>query len=242
MSREETWYEKLGFKQNPFTIKPYAFGDELQGYNNQIKKIATGLKNGKVMFIEGEYGIGKTSVTKQIIDEFKGKRKLIYYSANRKEGEIDFDNLIKGRAGPIGKLFGIRPKGLVMIIDEAQKMNLHDAEEVEKLIKSKHFKSVVFISDDMNRVTLTNGLKRRIGKQVINLSNLLSDNMAFKIVKSRLGDNNNFLSKDIVKQVFDKAGKNPRKMLEYLEDVSRYAIEEKGAKKIKKEHVRYVLA
>lgn len=242
MSKEKTWYETLGYKTNPFSIKPYAYNEQLQGYSNPMKKISTSLKKGKILFVQGEYGVGKTSITKQIIDEFKGKRKLIYYSANRKEGEIDFDALIKGRAGPIGRLFGIRPKGLVLIVDEAQGINLHDSQEIEKLMRSKHFKSVVFISDDIAKVNMTDGLKRRIGKQIINLNDVLTENQAVNIVKTRLGDDSRFISKSIVKMVFKKANKNPRRMLEYLEDISRYAVEEKGAKKVNEKHVQFVLA
>ena len=147
--KEETWFEKLGYKQNPFMIKPYAFEDTLRGYAPHIRKVNAGLKRGRVVFIEGAYGVGKTSVLKQIINEFKGRRKLIYYSANRGDGGVDFDALIHGRAGFFGKLFGVKPKELILMIDEAQKLTQKDCENIERLADEGYFKSIVLVSDDM---------------------------------------------------------------------------------------------
>lgn len=239
---EKTWFEKLGYEQNPFMIKPYAFEDNLQGYKSYIKKVNAVLKKGKVVFIEGDYGVGKTAVLKQIINEFKGKRKLIYYSANRGDGGVDFDALIKGRAGPIGRFFGIKPKELILMIDEAQKLTLHDSEKIETLIDEGYFKSVVLVSDDMRKMNMTAGLKRRIGDQIVLLGELLTENHAVKIVKDRLGKDSKFISPKVSKLIFEKSGKNPRRMLEYLEDISRYVVEEKGEDKVTEQDVIYVLA
>ena len=242
MKHEKNWYEKLGYKNNPFVIKPYAFDEELSGYKKEIRKANTSIKRGRAIFIEGDYGVGKTSVLKQIIDEFRGKRKLVYYAANRSEEGIDFDALVKGRAGPIGKLLGIRPKDLILMVDEAHKLTLHDSENIEKLIKKGHFKSIILVADSINKVNLSSGLRKKIGNKILNLSEILSDYQAVKIVKTRLGKSSRFIPPKIAKLVFEKAGRNPRKMLEYLEDISRYAVEEDGAEKVTEEHVMYVLA
>ena len=240
--KDETWYEKIGYKENPFMIKPFAFNEELSGYKNEISKVNTMLNAGKLIFIKGDYGLGKTSVLKQIIDEFKGKRKLIYFSANRSEGGIDFETLIKGRAGPIGRLFGIMPKDLILLVDESEKLTMHDSKNIEYFIKNNNLKSVLFVSDTFENVNLTEGLKKKIGNRIIDLSEVLSENQAVNIIKSRLGKNANMVSTKIAKLVFKHANKNPRKMLEYMEDISRYAFGEKCAKRITEDHVRFVLA
>lgn len=239
---EQTWFEKLGYDNNPFMIKPYAFEDTLQGYRPYIKKVNLAINRGRVVFIEGDYGVGKTSVLKQVINEFKGQRKLIYYSANRTEGVIDFDGLIKGRAGPIARLFGIKPKDLILMIDEAQKLSRHDCEKIEELVEQGYFKSVVLVSDDMKKVNLTPSLKRQLKGNTLNLGEVLSENHAIKIVKDRLGDKAGFIPPKVAKLIFERAGKNPRRMLEYLEDISRYVVEEKGESKVTEEDVMYVLA
>ena len=239
--KENAWFEKLGFKHNPFMIKPYAFKDELHGYTPYIQKINSAVKNGKVVFIEGDYGVGKTSVLKQVIDEFRGQKKLIYYSANRSDGGIDFDALIKGRAGFFGKMFGQMPKDLILMIDEAQKMNMHDCEKIEMLIEGGFFKSVVLVSDDIKKVNLSKKLKKMIGKDVIDLGAAFTEQNALKMVKDRLGDESDFMPPKVVKMIYLKSGKNPRRMLENLEDVSKYAVDEKDRKKVTEADVKEAL-
>ncbi|MBR9691084.1 hypothetical protein GOV08_05365 [Candidatus Woesearchaeota archaeon] len=243
MAKEKTWFQKLGYKQNPFIIKPYAFNEDLQGYRVQIRKVNTSIKRGRVIFIEGDYGVGKTAVLKEIIKAFKGKKKLIYYSANRSEGSIPFDALIKGRAGPLGKMFGVRPKELILMIDEAQKLTLHDCEKIEYLIKKGHFRSVILVSDSYAKANLTDSLRRKIGNKVLSLGEVISDYTAVKIVRTRLGKKNRkFMQPKIIKEVFERANRNPRTLLEHLEDIARYVVEEKGAEKVTPEDVAYVLA
>ena len=239
--KESAWFERLGFRHNPFMIKPYAYSDELHGYKPYIQKINASIKDGKVVFIEGDYGVGKTSVLKQVIDEFKGQKKLIYYSANRIEGGIDFDSLIKGRAGFFGKMFGNMPKDLILMVDEAQKMNMHDCEKIETLIESGYFKSVVLVSDDMKKVNLSKKLRKMIGKDVIDLGAAFTEQNAQKMVKDRLGDESDFMPSKVVKMIYLKSNKNPRRMLENLEDVAKYAVEEKDRKKVQESDVKEAL-
>lgn len=239
--KESTWFKNLGFNHNPFMIKPYAYSDELHGYKPYIQKINASIKNGKAVFIEGDYGVGKTSVLKQVIDEFKGQKKLIYYSANRSEGGIDFDSLIKGRAGFFGKMLGQKPKDLILMIDEAQKMNMHDSEKIESLVEEGYFRSVVLVSDDMKKVNLSKKLRKMIGKEVIDLGAAFTETNAQKMVKDRLGDESDFMPAKVVKLIYLKSNKNPRKMLENLEDVAKYAVDEKEHKKVTESDVKEAL-
>lgn len=240
--KESAWFKKLGFNHNPFMIKPYAFSDELHGYKPYIQKINTSINNGKVIFIEGDYGVGKTSVLKQVIAEFSGQKRLIYYSANRSEGGIDFDSLISGRAGFFGRMFGQKPMNLILMIDEAQKMNLHDSEKIEELIEQGYFKSVVLVSDDIKKVNFSKKLRKMIGKEVIDLGEAFTEQNAQKMVKDRLGDESDFMPSKVVKLIYTKSLKNPRKMLENLEDVAKYTIDEKDRKKVTESDVKEALA
>ena len=60
-----TWYHELGFFDNPFSIKPAAFHNELMGYNQTIKEINKKVEESNIIFISGEYGTGKTTVLKK---------------------------------------------------------------------------------------------------------------------------------------------------------------------------------
>ena len=78
MRKEKVWYEKLGYKYNPFTIKPGFFDDEVVGYDKEVEKLIKQLNTHTMVFLEGEYGQGKTTILKYLINEFSGKKKVIY--------------------------------------------------------------------------------------------------------------------------------------------------------------------
>ena len=59
------WYKEYGFHNNPFSIKPAAFHSKVIGYD--LSEIFDKVDNGKVLFIEGKFGFGKTTILKHII-------------------------------------------------------------------------------------------------------------------------------------------------------------------------------
>src|SRR3989338_9068213 len=88
----ETWYWKLGFSNNPFTIKPGAITNEIIAYN--VQPIIERIKKGEPQFIEAPFGRGKTTILKGIIAKFGGKKKLVYANCIRQEC-LDVKNLLK---------------------------------------------------------------------------------------------------------------------------------------------------
>ena len=84
----ETWYEEIGFYENPFSIKPGFLNSNIFGNENLVDTLFKKIKSGKVCYVKGDYGFGKTALLKKIFEEFKGK-KFIYYSCNIKEGNIN---------------------------------------------------------------------------------------------------------------------------------------------------------
>ena len=40
MSETELWYKKMGFAENPFSIKPAIYSDSVYGYPNVIAEVA----------------------------------------------------------------------------------------------------------------------------------------------------------------------------------------------------------
>ncbi|PLW79357.1 hypothetical protein C0585_08070 [Candidatus Woesearchaeota archaeon] len=235
----DIWYEQLGFIENPFSIKPGAYDDEIFGYSNELKKVYSAMNKGGVWFVEGNFGVGKTSMLKQIINNFKGRKRVIYYSANRSEGGINFKQLLKNRNGFFQRWFGILPKNMILLLDEAHTINSHDATAIEKYMKSKNFKTIIFASDKVSDVQMTPWLKKKMGDKKILKLQPITENNAIKLVRNRVGDLK-FLPNSIIKKVFAKSDKNPRKMLENLEDLCRYAMEI-GAKKIAEAHLKKVL-
>jgi|TARA_B100001971_G_C18059520_1_gene467176 chromosomal replication initiation ATPase DnaA len=227
----EIWYEEVGFNNNPFSIKPAAYHNELYGYD--VVSMISQVNDGKVLFIEGEYGKGKTTILKKIIKEFGGKNKLIYYSCNRTEDNLDIQKLVDERPGFFSRIFGNAPNDMILLLDEVQDLLAEDSDQIVKSYK-KFFKSIVLVSSDYKEIKFSNGLKEIIGDNVIRLEEL-SDEDSIKIIRKRVGDR--LLTDDQIKKIAKKSDNNPRKLLKNCEKVSRYSIN-LGYDAIKDEHIK----
>lgn len=218
-----TWYNQLGFYNNPFSIKPAAFHDEVYGSNGLVDEILDKIRAGSVMFISGDYGHGKTTVLKRIISEFGGKRKVVYYSCNRSENGLDVEKLLKGGRNFFQKVLGTNPKNMILLLDEVQDLSAEDCENLHKYFDNHDFKSVVLVGKDHKSVNFGNGLKSLLGKNIITLKKL-SNEEASALVRKRIG-NLKILSDDMIKLVYKKSESNPRRLLRNCEEVCKYAID-----------------
>ena len=229
------WYQELGFFNNPFSIKPAAFHNELMGLNQIIKEINNKVAGSNIIFISGGYGTGKTTVLKKIINEFKGKKRVIYYNYNQSERSIDYDELLTNVSW-WRKLFGIRKKNMIILLDEAQDMNKKDIEQVKKYHEEGFFKSVILVSkkEDMK---LTKELEEIIVENKFELGNIDKTD-AVKMMRRRIGKLKFISDKNIIK-IFNK-NTNPRVFLRNCEDVCRYAFEN-DSKEATEEHIKKVL-
>ncbi|MDD5331434.1 MAG: hypothetical protein PHE43_01245 [Candidatus Nanoarchaeia archaeon] len=228
----DIWFRELGFWNNPFSIKPGAFDNEIYGYD--IDLILSKIENGEVLFIEGGYGRGKTSILKRIIERFGGEKKLIYYSCNRTESSIDVDSLIKGRTFWT-KLFGMMDDNLILLLDEVQDLGDTDARIIKDYF-GNHFKSIIFVSSDIKAIKV-DGIKDLVGDNIIKLGRL-DDNIAIDIVRKRIGSLD-IISNDMIKELFKMSEYNPRTLLQNCEAVCKVAVK-KGDLKVTKEHIKEV--
>lgn len=230
----EIWYKELGFWNNPFSIKPAAFHNEVYGYD--LNSLYNKIETGSVIFIEGEYGKGKTTILKKIIKRFGGAKKIIYYNCGRIEDSIDIDKLIKERPGFFSKLFG-NPDDMILLLDEAQDLPKEDSDKVLSYL-NRNFKTIVLVSSDFKGVNFGNGLREAIGENIIKLGEINEED-AVKLVRKRVGDSR-ILNDNIIKVIYSKSNKNPRKLLRNCEEVCRYAFEQ-GDEEVKEEYIKEVL-
>jgi replication-associated recombination protein RarA len=234
MKLDETlWYQQLGYFNNPFSIKPGAFHDELVGPQEIITKVTQILSEGGVCFVIGEYGAGKTTLMKRIIGQFKGEKKVIYYSCNRKEGLIDFNSLLIGKNW-FTRFFKVKSENMILLLDEVQDLNLKEQEDLVELYREKKFKSIALITKDKSDIQLSNELILLIENNFFQMRNL-SLKEAINLVRSRIGPND-FFPDRIIRSIH-KLSSNPRAILENCEDVCRYAIQE-GAKEVDIKHFK----
>jgi AAA+ ATPase superfamily predicted ATPase len=228
-----TWFHELGFYNNPFSIKPAAFHNELMGYEKLVEEINDKVNNYSMLLIYGEYGTGKTTILKEVINEFRGQRKVIYYNCNQDETTIDFDKLLINAGGFFSRLFRIRKNNMIMMLDEAQDMNKKDIKKSKEYFDEGYFKSVVFVSkiEDLKHIK---EIEELVGDNKFKLGEI-SKTDAIRLVRKRIGDME-FLQDKIITKIFTK-NKNPRNFLKNCEEVCRHAFEE-GSTEVTDEHVK----
>jgi predicted AAA+ superfamily ATPase len=223
--RKTTWYEQLNYIYNPFTIKPGFFNDEVIGYDKEIETIVEWVHQNKVAFLEGDYGQGKTTILKYLINEFKDKQPVIYISRNRSDRAMNYTNLLTGAKGGLGKLFGIKAKNAFLIVDETEKINTNDCQQIMKYLDSGNFSAALFIDKSLKESRISPELKKRIGKNVAQLKSL-HEKDAVALVRSRLDGNEKIISDANIKKVFSRLPeKSTRSFLLCMEEVCRSAIE-----------------
>lgn len=229
---EKIWYRELGYYNNPFSLKPAAFTDAIFGYESMVNDIVTNIHASGLIFIEGNYGEGKTTILKRLINEFGGHGKVIYFSCNRIEQRLNVKKLLNDRYGFLGSLMDLQPKNMILLLDEAQVLDDKDYEKLMRYYESGNFLSVVFVGKQYDPTALPERLRRLI--KVIRLEKL-SNEEAVKLVRKRIGAMA-LLQDEVISYIFDVSDKNPRTMLKNCEEVCKTAFE-RGESKVTKEMV-----
>lgn len=234
--KKTTWYQELGFYNNPFSMKPGVYSNDIYGQEEIIQDVITKVANSNMLYVTGPYGTGKTSILKRLIQEFKGKERVIYYNCNQKDKSIDFSSLLVNAGGFFNRLFGIRRKNVILLLDEVQDLNKKDMHLLVEYYKLGFFKSVILASkkDD---IKLSNELTETIGRNRYDLREL-SEQEAVKLVRKRIGPIG-FITDDIIIKIFKK-NKNPRAFLKNCEDICRFSYES-GAQKVSERDIELAL-
>ncbi|MFH1642528.1 MAG: hypothetical protein ABIC04_06555 [Nanoarchaeota archaeon] len=217
------WYRKIGYFNNPFSIKPASFHDSLFGVDDKVDEIIKSIKAGQCCFIAGEYGSGKTSALKRIIHQFKNKGKVIYYSFSLSSKSLDINKLLVGRSGFFRRLFGIMATDVILLLDEVSDMTVKDSRQIKEYYDEGHFKSIVFVGKDLDNSVPT--IVKNMVRSNIYTFKGLSDSDAVQLVRKRIGKLQ-MISDDTIIKV-NKKSNNPRDLLKNMEDVFRHAVESK---------------
>ncbi len=232
----DIWYKQLGFHNNPLSIKPAIFTDSLMGLKERVDEISYSILSNKNVFIVGEYGEGKTTILKKLINDFGGKKQVIYFSCNRIDHRINVKKLLNGRFGFWGKLLDLRPRNMILLLDEAQALSKKDYEKLMNYHTSGFFRSIVLVSSEYPEKNLPDSFKKTL-KQ-IKLKTITEED-AVKLIRKRVG-NLPLLPNDMIRLLFKKSEKNVRMLLKNTEEVCKYAVNY-GEEKITGDLVEEVL-
>ena len=233
----EMWYRKLGYYYNPFNIKPAYFTDELVGYDKVLNQLLYNIISGNMVFFEGPFGSGKTSILQYIKHRFRGETRIAYISCNQLDENTNIMKLLPSRPWYYKLILGKKPKNITMLLDEAQALGPTNMERVKYLYDNDHVKSVVFAGTDFDAVLFSLGVKERIGSNIIK-SPLLSYDDAVNLIRKRIGKDI-LLSDEIIKEMFFLSNNNPRKLLQMCEEACMKAIIE-GKNSVTKEYIEKI--
>ena len=217
---KKVWYRQLGFFNNPFSIKPAAFTDDVFGYDDIVREMEKGIVTNKLMFLEGKFGEGKTTILKRLLRDFGGQKKVIYFSCNRMEGRLKVRKLLNERYGTLGRWFDIKPKDMILFLDEVQEMELKDTEKVLKYFQDGHFKSILFVGVKYEAEKYPAELQKNL--RVFSLPQVTVEN-AVAIVRKRVG-NLPLLPDDAIKEIFKRSSSNIRTLLKNCETLCRHTV------------------
>lgn len=229
------WYKDLGFHTNPLSIKPAAFSDTVFGYDKVVDEISQGILNNRVVVLAGAYGNGKSTILRRILNDFGGKKQVIYYSCNRMDSRLDVKALLNGRYGFFGKLFDLKPKDMILLLDEAHTLTGKDYERLQSYMQEGFVKAVVLVCQQVDTKSFPVQWKSKV--QQVSL-NTLTEAAAVQIVRKRIGDLA-LLSDDMIKEIYKLSENNARLLLKNCEEACKRAVET-GRKKISTEFLRQV--
>jgi len=227
------WSDELGFESNPFELNPLKTDFNLVGREEEAKEILYRIASGSMSVIEGKVGVGKTSVLKHAIDNFKGEGKVIYVDGNILNKRLNVNELIKKK-----------PKGMILLLDNVQNLSKKNNVRIKYYYDEDYIKSIVFTTTDYGLVKFTDSIKGRIGNNIIKLKDLTQSN-SLEIVKNRLS-NKDILPDSVLKELF-KQSSNIKEFLRNCDSICSYIVENgkekaepEDIKKIRKEDLKEV--
>lgn len=214
------WFRELGFFNNPFSIKPAAFTDKIMANEDLVDELSYGILNKGIMMIEADYGEGKSTILKRLLNDFGGKKQVIYYSCNRMGKRLNVKKMLNGRYGWFGKMFNMQPKDMILLLDEAQELGKKDYEKVYSYFENEHFKAIVLVGYGFDTKEIPDKFKKKLKEYKVKP---LSEDEAVQFIKKRVGTLP-LLPDEVVRKVYKASDHNVRQLLKNCEELCKYAV------------------
>ena len=216
-----TWYEQLGFKENPLDVRPSPL---LVGLERQEEQLVNHILKGEICFLNGLTGSGKSSLLLRVQKNLKNHA-FVYLDAQELPKSFNLEEEIKNKRNFFDRItFKQYPsKTPVLIIDEFQatdKNLILEARAKWENPEEKRIKSIIIAQISKYLKNVTPAFKERLGSRIIELPTLDDEEMK-DILKLRLqirGTNYyNKLHNEALNLLVACADGNPRKLLEYTD-------------------------
>lgn len=216
------WYEELDFDENPFDTNPKKFADKLVGTEELLENVFYRVAAGSMVFIEGKLGTGKSSILWNTIKKYRGRGKVIYFNCEQIDRELNIEKLMINR-GIMGRLFKKKPRDMILLLDNVSELSKRNSERVKYFFDQGYILSAVFTGTSYPKVNFSQSLRERIGSRILKTPEL-EPYQAVTLVRNRIS-NLETISDELIEEVFKASNKNPLKMLQNLDSIFSYAVE-----------------
>jgi Cdc6-like AAA superfamily ATPase len=217
------WYTELGFALNPFEKDPFKINSSLIGYEKEVEDLLYLVDAGSTVLIEGPPASGKTTLLKEIIEEFGGEGKIIYVNGDKVNKRIDIEELLIKNQSFLRKLMNQKPDGMILLLDNALALGRKSYERLQYYFDQNYLRSIVFATTNSKLLKFPGSLFDRIGKRKITTRKLHMDD-AVSMVLLRIEDNE-FLSKQDLEKIYALSDGDIYDFLKNCEKLGMYKVE-----------------
>ncbi|KYK24604.1 hypothetical protein AYK26_03445 [Euryarchaeota archaeon SM23-78] len=217
-----TWYEQLGFKDNPLDVRPNPL---LVGLERQEEILVNHVLKGEICFLNGLTGSGKSSLLVRVQRNLKN-HKFVYLDAQELPKDFNLEEELKKKRSFFDRirLKSHPTKTPVLIIDEFQATDpdlILEARAKWENPEEKKIKSIIIAQISKYLKNVTPAFKERLGSRTILLPTL-DDEELKEVLKLRLQVKRNInyynkLHNEAINLLVACADGNPRKLLEYTD-------------------------
>jgi len=217
--------------RNSFSTKPNI---ELIGLEKEKNSLHNYVSKGNICFLHGPAGTGKTSTLKWLQKGLRG-HKIIYLDGKGLNEYFDLRKYVLKKRSFFQKLFGRKPKNVVLLVDEAQDCLKSLIDHMQSLWTEDLVKSIVLTQISSDISYFPDSFRERIGKKRIRLRRLEEEELA-ELINVRTRGKHKF-DKDAISFIVDESDHVPRKFLELCE----ISYNELDKNKINEDDIRAVL-
>jgi len=228
----KTWYEKYGWDEDPFSVRP---NEKLIGLEKEQEKIMSHIHSGVISLITGPTGAGKTSLLLWVEKTIRKQGYTpIRINCIEKKSREEIYKDIRVHRGFTDWVLKRFPKKTVLLLDEAQCLLKDTGELIKVWWDDKRTHAVVLTSIEENLSNMTGSFMDRLKEQTVYLP-ALSLSKIGDLVRLRVGEKNPF-NNEAMEAISIRSENIPRRALEICRKVC-VACAEKDVRDITREHV-----
>jgi predicted AAA+ superfamily ATPase len=217
------WFKNYKLKENPLFQSPLKRNDTLRNYSNEKDNFLYLVNSGSILLFLGGKASGKTTILKYLIDNFKGKSKLIYIDLLSHSKKINLLEIIKKRQSLFDRIFNKKPENIILLLDNCQDLTKRQFEQLHYYYDKKILHSVVLTADLFSNLKIPKSLMDRIGKRIFE-TQVLDREEAVEMIKEKVPEKINL--KDYQYELlYILSDKNNRRFIHYTDAVFQYISE-----------------